>query len=644
MKNKINIFVATMVMVAMAISGYHGFTRYKVDEGYNHVQLLVNFDDIKKIASNSQLEVAEVSKAFKEAGMTGVIYKERTIKPTVGGAMNALTTSNDVMAYQGVDLVSQFLISQPSVDISTIKKGNQYLYVPDPQWTAQIQSHLKAKTGYAEMIKVGDYEFLDVGPANAYINNLGVGYSVEEFEALDALGLTVSPMIKEWTITDEASIDFVINEWKKIPNLNGVYFNDENVPAYDNEKMQSFVKEEKGGFVEFFSKKQKGIETLLRATEENGSLNMLRLHSINEEQMKKLSEKQSLDQIELAVNERNIRAVLIGFPTTGAPTADYQFALDFVAKTKVMLEADGFVISSEMQVFSVKPLSIIGVWFIGLGAILVLLVMGQKLGLFKWALAAVFIGILGYTGLLVIKPHLAKQLMAMYAAIIYPVLGMFLFLKEDKRSVLQTAKDYFLLSGVTLMGALSIVGLLTTNSYAMNIDQFRGIKIVGVVPILFIVLLMSFKYERFSLKEIKEFLLKPVNYLIIGILGTLAVMMLIYLKRTGNGGSVSSLELMFRQFLSDVLVVRPRTKEFLIGHPILVVLMMWGYKKRYIPLMIVAMIAQTSMVNTFQHLHTPIMASFIRTVHGLWIGLVLGLIGYFVLEQIRKFLVKKEIL
>lgn len=644
MKNKINVFVASIVLVAMAIAGFQGITRNNEDKAYNQVQLLINYDDINKFAANNQMTFEDVAKAFKEAGFTGTLVKERSIKASAPNATNALTVTNEAMAYQGVDLISQFMISQPNVDISGIKMGNQYLYIPTEEWMTQVQNHLKAKTGYAEIIKIGDYTYLDVGPANGYINTLGVGYPESGLNVLAALGYSVSPMIKHWKVNDDASVDFVIDAVEKLPNLNAIYFNDADVPAYDSEAMQALVKNHKGGFVEFFSTKQKGIETVLRASEEDGHLNMLRLHSINEDQMAKLTEKQSLDQIELAVNERNIRAVLIGFPTTGAPSADYEFALAFTSKVKQMLEDDGFEITSSLQDYEVAPMGTFAVWFIGVAAIVVLLVFGVKFDQLKWSIVLVVMGLLCYTGLLVVKPNLAKQLMAIYAALVYPTLAMFLFIKEEKRTVLQTVRDYFLLAGVTLIGALSIVGLLTSNSYAMGIDQFRGIKFVVTLPVLLIVILLSFKFERFTLKEIKAFLLKPVNYLVVGVLGFLAVAMLIYIKRTGNSGTVSSLELMFRQFLSDVLVVRPRTKEFLIGNPLMVVLMMWGYKKRYIPIVMAAMIAQTSMVNTFQHLHTPIMASLVRTFHGLWLGLAIGFIGYFVLEQIRKFLVKRELI
>ncbi len=641
MNKKMTVVIALVVLAAVGLSLYQGVNRHGADAAYNQVQLLLNFDNLEKLALTTNRSLEAVAKDFKEAGATGVLVKERSIKPAFAGANNSLIEGNDAVVYKGIDLVNQFSREE---DTSNIRLDNQYLLVLDDGLRAQVQAHLLSKAGYCERVTLGGTEYLDIGVESKYVSEIGVGYPMAALEILAAEGLTVSPQVKDWVPLDPASVDFVIDDLRSIPQLNGIYFNDSAVPAYDDPRMQAFVKEEMGGFVEFFSKKQKGIETLLRATEDDGVMHMLRLHSINEAQMDRLSEKQSLDQIELAVNERNLRAVLIGMPTLGVPEEDYAFALDFIQKTKAMLEDDGFVITGEMQTFGVKALPNWAAWLIGLAAILVLWFIGERLDQRRLTVVIMAIGIVGYTGLLFLKPHIARQLMGIYASIVYPTLAMFIVVKETRQSVKKAIGDYFVLAGITLLGSLSVVGLMTSTTYTMGIDQFRGVKLVATIPLVLIIALLSLKYDKLTLQDIKTFLLKPVNYLIMGIAGAMAIALLFYVKRTGNGGSISSLELMFRQLLSDVLVVRPRTKEFMIGHPVTLLLLIWGFKKRYIPLVIIAMIGQASMVNTFAHLHTPILASIIRTVHGLWLGLVIGLIGYFVLEQIRKFLVRRELL
>ncbi|MEG0579346.1 MAG: DUF5693 family protein, partial [Niameybacter sp.] len=107
-------------------------------------------------------------------------------------------------------------------------------------------------------------------------------------------------------------------------------------------------------------------------------------------------------------------------------------------------------------------------------------------------------------------------------------------------------------------------------------------------------------------------------------------------SRTGNSGSISALELSFRQFLDTTLGVRPRTKEFLIGHPMMMVMLYYGYKEKYIPLLALGAIGQISLVNTYAHIHTPVLISLIRMGYGLIFGIVIGLIFIYATKLIGK--------
>ena len=106
-----------------------------------------------------------------------------------------------------------------------------------------------------------------------------------------------------------------------------------------------------------------------------------------------------------------------------------------------------------------------------------------------------------------------------------------------------------------------------------------------------------------------------------------AIILVLFLLRTGNENSaVSDLELSFRTFLDHVLGVRPRTKEFLFGTPFLFIAYYYGYKDIRLPLLLMGAIGQISLVNTFAHIHTPLLISILRTVNGLWLGLIVGLL------------------
>lgn len=215
-------------------------------------------------------------------------------------------------------------------------------------------------------------------------------------------------------------------------------------------------------------------------------------------------------------------------------------------------------------------------------------------------------------------------------------------LKSPVKGIGMATWKYLSAALISLMGSLTVVGILSEPAYAMGLDQFRGVKLVSVVPLLLFAALMFYKEGGFEWPKIKSFLCKHVNYITLIALALVAVVLFRYVQRTGNTASVSSLELSFRQLLNNVMGIRPRTKEFLIGHPIFLMTLWMGYQKKWLPLILVALIGQVSMVNTFAHLHTPVMVSVIRTFHGLWLGLLIGLCGCFVLAQFEKIMKRRK--
>jgi hypothetical protein len=215
-------------------------------------------------------------------------------------------------------------------------------------------------------------------------------------------------------------------------------------------------------------------------------------------------------------------------------------------------------------------------------------------------------------------------------------------------AAVQAIKGLIISSAVTALGIVSVVGLLASLTFVVKVNQFLGIKAAHVVPLLIIGLIaitglpylgrpLSEEWIRLKTRT-QAFLSEPtrVGQLLMALVA-LAVFALI-VARTGNepGVGVSGLELKFRALLDKVLPVRPRTKEFLIGHPAFVMaLAFWfrGRRKIAIPLFVVGVIGQVSILNTFCHTHTPLYLSFIRDVTGLVFGAVIGLAIYWIVDR-----------
>ena len=110
-------------------------------------------------------------------------------------------------------------------------------------------------------------------------------------------------------------------------------------------------------------------------------------------------------------------------------------------------------------------------------------------------------------------------------------------------------------------------------------------------------------------------------------IGMLGVVGFIFVGRSGNNGApVPAFEIMLRRFLESIMYARPREKEFLFGHPAVLLSLTALYRRwpqilHYLFILAIT-IGQGSMVETFAHMRSPFILSFIRGIDGLAAGTV----------------------
>lgn len=224
-------------------------------------------------------------------------------------------------------------------------------------------------------------------------------------------------------------------------------------------------------------------------------------------------------------------------------------------------------------------------------------------------------------------------------------------------------------AGIAFIGSLFASAPLSDSSYMLEMQLYRGVKIMQLMPLVVFVcycLKVTLWDNHLALPEleagsrkqqrktiIQDFMELPVRMktlLFIGagvvVLALVAAVGYYYLARTGHSDGVeaATLELQFRNFLEYYLPARPRTKEFLIGYPCLM-LYIWA-KRKDIPLLpfflgLGGVIGLTSIVNTFLHIRTAFMLSLIRTAIGLGFGLVVGGVAVLAAELIYRQIKKR---
>ena len=299
----------------------------------------------------------------------------------------------------------------------------------------------------------------------------------------------------------------------------------------------------------------------------------------------------------------------------------------------------------------------------------------------RWRTILLVLGALGFAGLAVLKPAMFRLILSMSGGIVMPSLaavGLCRVLMEKRRTEPQAKFGRVLgytlgISVLTILtafcGSLLATSALSQLSYMIEMDLYRGVKIMQLIPIgLFILAyLLVYAYEETGARDavlahvgprgekgrVKRFnayfaqvMKTPMQlgwFVAIVVIAVAAVFLLLvfvyYIYRTGNSTTTPETELAFRNFLENTLIARPRTKEMLIGWPMLM-LFIWSLRRgmKFLP-MVFGMgmsIGLVSVVNTFLHIRTPFLLSLLRTGWGILFGLLIGLAAVVIAEGLYR--------
>jgi len=350
---------------------------------------------------------------------------------------------------------------------------------------------------------------------------------------------------------------------------------------------------------------------------------VLRVHSILSAEMDRMSPGEAAERFVLAATDRNVRVCYLRPPSPTSVEPVKAFAR-FVWEVKSRLRAEGYE-AKQARPFEEVDASIAARYGVVLGASCFVAWFSMALlrGLL-WTLAS-WLVVFVAAGLAVAGND--PRPLALLAALAFPTWAMVaLYALARHGGSRAWWVLYLLICGVSVVGGLHVAALLSELPYMLQMKQFMGVKLAHFLPPAAVAIYFVAEERRLSAA-----LGAPVRWgaflLMVVATGALGYMLI----RTGNEApsQVSGFELRLRSLLDHLLPARPRTKEFLIGHPALVLgLSMLGRgDRRLLPLIGgVAAIGQVSIVNTFAHLHTPIATSAVRVLLGMLLGIMLGMV------------------
>lgn len=620
------LLVALAVICSFTLWGQ----RLQSEADYKQVQMVVNYNDILALANGNQMSQEELAAQLQARGVSAVLFKE--------WSLGDLANNGQVALQLGATIKNTNFYSQVSPELP-INEATLYVAILDSSVAEQVEKHTLLKVAGAAyypgqvpvitvpvMVPTGDSE---VSTIMTKIKDIGVGFYWDGIECMAAQGFYTVPQLRSWDNPTDESLRAVTDEIKAMPNLGYLLFNDKELPGYPESvrTLADLLKDGDGntlvtiGSIEFSD--QKGLNQLGILLHKD----LIRLHTISNNEMSKFEPDTALDRWMLAAQERNMRSLLVRFFDITSPGTALQENLEYLESIQQGLLASGFELDQPYE----KPASIdagnLVLYLLGIGVAAGVMLILLEMRLPKLGLAALVLGTVAWIGLLHMSPVMAKKLMALLSVITFPTLSCILVMKPQRRSVGKSVLALLVMCALSYIGAVLMVGLLADVLFMLKLDQFIGVKIAHVIPIVAAPFILYIWNAEKPLTTVKQLLDKALDYKWAILFAIVAVAGFIYISRTGNTtAELSTGEAAMRNFLNDVMGVRPRSKEFLIGYPFTLLLFWLGASRRNWILTIPAIIGQVSLVNTYAHIHTALLISLQRSLNGLVLGLVLGLL------------------
>ncbi|WHX48753.1 DUF5693 family protein [Paenibacillus woosongensis] len=630
------------------------YQRIQTEASAKKVEFVFNYRGLLEVASYQADPAAFMNEQLdrlKNAGVGSMAMFETTL--------DELSKARRIMLFTAADVAK--------MNQGVIAENGNYTYIAftneenDRQLRPLIEKGLRDLDIATSPWQYGEQGGLIIGagPEDAVLKPL-LKTDPIAFAMLRDKGFNIVPRLSDNVPFNEEDVDKLLSFYKD-NGVKRIMLDGEGVKGYrEDEELNSVEtmaallnKHELGVVViENMKVQPKGFHKIAYLT----GYNAVRLFSLSDTDVN-LDTMVVADKIALATKDRNIRMIYFN----AAPSKDLQKGavtnpLDNIIHTLLepgdaaqRVKDNGFelgqagafqVVDSSWQTYLKAIVIVGGVAFVAL--LVSIFAPSLTLGSF-------LLGLVGSAGLYVLKPTLLEQALALFVAISAPTVAMILAIRKVRdlsqaipnmsagRRLSHSLVLYFKTAVLSLSAVPFVIALLNNITYSLVLSQFRGVSLLHLAPV-FLVAVYIMLYKGTSLvQELRAWMRMPITLVMVVGAVVLGAAAFYYLSRTGNAGTPLPGEAAFRSMLENTFGVRPRNKEFLFAHPLFIVGIFAALRYRWaLYAMIVAVIGQLSMVDTFAHIHTPAVLSLIRGLLGLGLGLIFGLLAllvWYILER-----------
>lgn len=613
--------------------------RWRAEQRDTFIETVMDFDELRTLAREEGWRLQEMLVAAADRGASSVGISEDTLQSLEEeGRISILNLSdmretalNGYLASYGIDL------AEP--------QGALWIWSGEEGLLDRIEHHLGWKLP-GNRVRRASLNLLVVRRSGEdFKTRVGLGFSKEYLALARDCGLGIVLRIYNHPGLSAGAIRSMIAGLPDPADISAVIFAEEEVlgnrgalaATVDELTHRSF----RLGWIEFND--QEGMDALLSGL--RGKRPFVRVHSIGRKELdENYNVSRAVARWVRAVRERRLKMLYMRcfFQDKKKFIGDLiQFNLDYLGSVVKRLEADGFKIPRIDEQRREEPRHMVGTasaaerLAIGLALLLgIPLLLAASwwrppsetdiwltvcFTITAWGLlpASTFVSLAGLAG-----------------AIAWSTIGC-VWAMGGVESALSGGKQPASVGGSILfflrlalpgfIGGALVAAMHAETIYLLKFEQFRGIKVAFLAPLVWTTFWALRRYGGGMLTLLARPL--TVRELIIGLAvggGTL-----LYLLRSGNITFLkpSEMEDLGRTFLENLLVARPRNKEFLIGYPAALFYLFFRRRgiSEILPVLALFMqMGQVSLVNTFCHFHSPLSLAFLRGFNGLWTGLLTG--------------------
>ena len=683
------IAIAVGLIASLAIA----FQRNEVERANSQVDLVVDYDSLWNLSEREGIDFNTVLAEAKSAGITSLAVYETTLEKLTRQGRIVVNAGYDIVAayYNGslVDPNWRALVEDGSIDPNRV-----YVLASDPNIYVEAKDDIIRRIG-TDRIRVlpfGEGEVLELRAQYAPFMTVKLGIPTYELEIARDNGFMILARPSNYQQCSPEDVQSVFARLDGFP-ISAMVFDGQQVLGASN-ALDTTVGEMSGrhitlGLIEHVTQlqfyPQLGLEALARGL---GYEHAARLYAIPKDEQPKLPIETAVNRWATTDHERNIRINLLRiYDKPDGEMTLLETNMKYFRDTAAAVKAKGFTLGAASTFdgyYPARPLR--ALVMIGTAAAIVLylsLISPTLNRSIKFQLIA-----FGGLSIMMLIPVLmgaggkVRLFAAFAAANLFPVLAIiwqldrirFMKLRETLRlrrlkdrvlkikkpasivRIILIAMGALLITGtMSMIGAAYLSGALSDVEYFLEFNVYRGTKLTFVLP--FVLVAIAF-LQRFNVvddtderdlqnlnafDQIKKLLDMPVKVKTFVGLTIVAVAFIVLIARSGHtaGMPVPGIEVKFRAALENFFYARPRSKEILIGHPAFMLGIMAFFRRwnrmALMILVLAATLGQSSMVETFAHMRTPIFMSFMRGLDGLIVGAVLGIMPLVVVDAYMRF-------